>query len=314
MPGSRARFRAGACRARVQARRQAFRARRQPAPPLLGAARGAGAGRHVGAAVPGLHRRRAAARAVPRRGFGGGGRGPGAGRQGAVAAGRAAEPAARDLRRPARHERLPRGHAQVVCGGGSCWARLRQGASRLLRARARPGPRRRRRADRLHVGHHRPVQGRAAQSRQHDRHVGKLRQRGIRPARRQLAVLPADGLGGRLDVLAQHQPRCRRDLQLSRKPRDRAARPARAGPQRAPCAAPHLGEHADRAAGQDGRRVVAQAARLRVFSALLPSGASCCGATASPFRSAPGSPAGSARCSFTAPCATSWACAMRAGA
>ena len=44
------------------------------------------------------------ARAVPRRGVGGGGRGPGAGRQGAVVAGRAAEPAARRLRGPARHE------------------------------------------------------------------------------------------------------------------------------------------------------------------------------------------------------------------
>ena len=57
--GPRARFRAGAGGARVQARRQAVGARRQPPPPLLGAARGAGAGRHVRAALPGLDRQRA---------------------------------------------------------------------------------------------------------------------------------------------------------------------------------------------------------------------------------------------------------------
>ena len=51
---ARARFRAGAGGGGLQARRQALRARRQPRPPLLGAAGRAGAGRHVRAALPGL--------------------------------------------------------------------------------------------------------------------------------------------------------------------------------------------------------------------------------------------------------------------
>ena len=113
------------------------------AAPLLGAARRAGARRHGRAALPGLHRQRAGLRARPRRGVDRRRRGPGAGRQGALAGGPAEEPAPRRLRGPARHERLHRRHPQVVRRHGGGRPRLRQGASRLLRARAGAGPARR---------------------------------------------------------------------------------------------------------------------------------------------------------------------------
>ena len=58
---ARARFRAGAGGGRVQARRQALRARRQSRAALLGAAGRAGARRHVRAALPGLDCQRAGA-------------------------------------------------------------------------------------------------------------------------------------------------------------------------------------------------------------------------------------------------------------
>ena len=65
-------------------------------------------------------------------------------------------------------------------------------------------------------------------------------------------------------------------LQLPREPRDGAARPARAGAHHVPGAAAHLGDHADRPAGQGGRRLLAQAAGLSSISARWPSAASCC--------------------------------------
>ena len=52
-------------------------------------------------------------------------------------------------------------------------------------------------------------------------------------------------------------------------PETRAARPARARPQRDAGAAAHLGEHADRHAGQGRRRLADQAARVRAISARL---------------------------------------------
>ena len=73
------------------------------------------------------------------------------------------------VRGSARHERLRARHPQVVRRSRGNGRRLRQGASRLLRARGRPGPRRRHRRDRLHIGHHGPIEGRIAQPRQHDR-------------------------------------------------------------------------------------------------------------------------------------------------
>ena len=110
--------------------------------------------------------------------------------------------AARRLRGPARHERL---RASASSSPSPNW-RTMGGAfgkenpgyfERELDARQRAedvG------ADRLHLRHHRAIEGRAAEPRQHDRHVGELRQRRRAEARRQLAVLPADGMGRRLDL------------------------------------------------------------------------------------------------------------------
>ena len=85
-------------------------------------------------------------------------------------------------------------------------------------------------------------------------------------AGRQLAVLPADGLGRRRGLLARAwrwpaswSPNC------PESPETRAARPARARAQRDARAAAHLGEHADRHAGQGRRRLADQAARVRLF-------------------------------------------------
>ena len=179
--GARARLRAGAGGGGLQARRQAVRARRQPRPPLLGAAGRAGAGRHVRAALSGLDRQRAGLRARPRRGVGGRGRGPGAGRQGPVHRRRAAEPAPRRLRGSARHERLRASDPQILrrAGGDGRAPSPRSipttSSARWTRARAADVA-----ADRLYVGHHRQVEGRAAEPRQHDRHLGELRQRSSR--------------------------------------------------------------------------------------------------------------------------------------
>ena len=62
--------------------------------------------------------------------------------------------------------------------------------------------------------------------------------------------------------------------ELPGEPGDGAARPARARARRDAGAAAHLGEHADRDAGQGRRRHAAQAPRVRAISAAWPSAAS----------------------------------------
>ena len=234
------------------------------AAPLLGAARRAGARRHVGAALPGLDRERTRLRARPCRGFGGRRRGPGAGRQGAVARRRAAEPAARGLRGPARHERLRR---RPILKSFARRAR-RSGAPS---ARSIPS-----------YFERELDQGRAETSRLIAYTSGTTgRSKGVllshanmiatpesfasvEPMRRGdnwLCYLPMGWVGDMIYSLGTSLV-VGRHLQLPRKPGDRAARPARARPQRAAGAAADLGEHADGPAGQGGRRLVAQAARL----------------------------------------------------
>ena len=115
----------------LQARRQAQRGRRQPPAALHGPALGPGAGRHLGAGLPGFDRLGAGLRAEPRRDVGDRRRGPGAGRQGAVAQGQAAQAALDRVRRSARPVGLRRSDAALVRERARGGPRLRQGQSRL---------------------------------------------------------------------------------------------------------------------------------------------------------------------------------------
>ena len=152
------------------------------------------------------------------------------------------------------------------------------------------------------------------QPRQHDRDSGEFRRRRAAEARRQLAVLPADGLGRRHDVFARHQHGVRCRLQLPREPRDGAARPARAGADHVPGAAAHLGEHADGLAGPGGGRLLAQAEGVRAF----PRACRAVRAAQDRRQADPGDGRGSATgwasSSSTGRCAISSACATRARA
>ena len=89
---------------------------------------------------------------------------------------------------------------------------------------------------------------------------------GGHPRHRRAPVLPADGVDRQFAVLAGA------DTCLSgspatvpERPRDRAARSARARPDDRDRAAADLGEHADPAAGQGGRFDAAEASALRVL-------------------------------------------------
>ena len=224
----RARLRAGPGGAGLQARRQAFRGGRQPPAALFRAALGPGAGRHLGAGLPGFDRLRAGLCAGPRRDIGDRGRGPGAGRQGAVAQGEAAEAALDRLRRSARPVVLRRSDPAFLrerAGGG---AKVRPGQPGLLRRRTRQGRRRRHGDDRLHLGHHGQPQGGDAEPPQHDRHGRGVRRSERRQGGRQLAVVPADGLGRRRRLHAGHGAGGAPHRQLPGESRDGAARPARA--------------------------------------------------------------------------------------
>ena len=192
-------------------------------------------------------------------------RGPGAGRQDRVAQGRAAPTRAGRLRRSARARPGPPPLAPAVRGGAGPRPSVRRRAPRLLRDRGGARPAGRRGDDLLHVGHHRRPEGRDADARQRDPYRPGLPGGRGRPRRRRVALVPADGLGRRLDLLARHEPGGGLRLQLPREPRDRAARPPRARADHRAGAAADLGEHADRGPGARGRRLAAQAPCLRAL-------------------------------------------------
>ena len=105
-------------------------------------------------------------------------------------------------------------------------------------------------------------------------------------------------------------------VQLPGEPGDGAARPARARPRRAAGAAAHLGEHADPACRS--RAADASPLKRRVFEYFRGAGRALRAAKRSDGKPVPlgdrARPARWARSSSTARCATSSACAMRAGA
>ena len=121
---------------------------------------------------------------------------------------------------------------------------------------------------------------------------------------------------GDADVLARHGAGRQASPPTARRARRRVQRDLRElGPERDAGAAAHLGEHADRDAGQGRRRLAGSSAACSSISAAL---AERCELqarpTASRCRSASGSAWRSASSSSTARCATSSACATRAGA
>ena len=145
-------------------RRPADRGRRQPAATLLVDVRGAVAGRRAGAGLPGFGDRRARlCRRACRRALRAG-REPGAGRQAPGDPEEGAVARRRDLRRSAR----PRHYEGLLS-----YAEVQERGAKRLAASARPGvgrgrqgARQRRRHHALHLGHHRPAQGRGAELRQ----------------------------------------------------------------------------------------------------------------------------------------------------
>ena len=188
--------------ARPQARRHGRHRRRQPAAALLGDVRGAGARRHSGAGLRRLGRRRDGLRARARRGAHRRGRGPGAGRQDPFD------------RRPAAAARA----TSSTTSRAACATTTTSGCKSFAdvqklgpRRDSPPMPRRLQRweaASRggqglgphrhaLHLGHHRPAQGRDADPRQ-PRRLGAQRQ-SVRQARPddEVARLSAAGLGRR---------------------------------------------------------------------------------------------------------------------
>src|SRR2546422_371373 len=152
VPRRSAGLRARARGARLRAGRAPLGDRRQPAAPLLGPGRRAGARRRLRAGLPGLDRQGARFRLDPRGVRRDRRRGPGAGGQNPGAPGRAVRASPRRLRRPARHAALPLRLAQVVRGGPGARPEVRRGAPGPLRGRSRAGSTRRCRVHLLHLG------------------------------------------------------------------------------------------------------------------------------------------------------------------
>ena len=226
VPRRSAGLRARARGARLRAGRAPLGDRRQPAAPLLGPGRRAGARRRLRAGLPGLDRQGARFRLDPRGVRRDRRRGPGAGGQNPGAPGRAVRASPRRLRRPARHAALPLRLAQVVRGGPGARPEVRRGAPGPLRGRSRAGSTRRCRVHLLHLGDDGKPEGRDAHPRQRGRD-GPHRRRGRGVSRRRrLPRVSADGVGGRRVLHAHHEPLRRVRVQLPREPRDGPARPA----------------------------------------------------------------------------------------
>ena len=295
--------------------------RRQPPAPLLGAGGRPGAGRRVGAGLPGLDRQGAGlscsnhAEVVGDRG-----RGPGAGRQGPVAQGPAARACARRLRGPARHvaptDDPMLGRSTSVEEAGR---RLRPRAPGLLRARDRP------RAapedvahDRLHVGHDRHAQGRDAQPRQHDRggRDASSRSNDVSRGDNWLCYLPMAWVGD-VALLARHGLVGRLLRATARRARRRVQRDLRELGPNAMLAPPRIWENMLTGDAGQGRPTPrrSSAACSSISAALAERCEMLSAPTASRSRSAMRlGLRGSASSSSTARCATSSACATRAGA
>ena len=155
--------------------------------------------------------------------------------------------------------------------------------------------------------------GRDAVARQSaERGRGLCRGRGYPPDRRH-ALLPADGVDRRLAVFAGADLARRLHLQLPGTPGYGAARSARARPDDCVGAAADLGEPADPASGPGRRRHAAEAQGVRIPSAASPNGRNSPQAPARRCRRGRGSAWRSATSWSTRRCATSSACAARAG-
>ena len=259
----------------LQARRQAVGDRRQPAAALFGAARGAEPGRHRGAGLPGLDRQRAGLRAGPRRGLG-------------RSSPRTRSRSTRSCRCRTQLPNLrlvvyddPRGLRnyddpilQVLRGGAGGGPRVRRGASRTTSRPSSTGRRRRRGADRLHLGHHRPPKGVMLTPRQPDRRRPRASSRpsDIRAERRAgCRYLPMAWVGDSLFSLGAAACVVGFTCNCPESPETVQRDLRELGPDAHAGAAAHLGEHADRGAGPGGRRLAAEAPRVRVFPRASPS-------------------------------------------
>ena len=192
--------------------------------------------------------------------------------------------------------------------------RVRQGAPGLFRARAGAGQRRRHRAPIAYTsGTTGQVEGRAAEPRQHDRHLRDLRRRRAAAARRQLALLPADGLGRRHDLLARHQHGVAAPPAIAPRAPRRCSATCASWDRACFLAPPRIWENM--LTGLQVKAADASWLKRRVYR-ILPRARRAARAAeerrqADPGRHA-GSAIGSASSSSTVRCATSWACATRA--
>ena len=217
--------------ARPRARRRGGHHRRQPAAPLCDLRGRAEPRRHRRAGLPGLGGRRDGLRARARRGEVRHRPEPGAGRQGHLGRRPAAEAQAASSTTSSagspRYDPASLHSFEHVQKLGREELRRNAGRRRLVARRDRQGQGRRRQRHALHVGHHRPAQGRDADARQHRRLRPERQQ--VRPLhdRGHAAGLPADGLGGRSHLLLRPGLCGRHVRGLPGEPRDHHRGPPR---------------------------------------------------------------------------------------